>query len=83
MNKPSACIIVTYFPSYLRPLTEWFTMVKLDINSVEVHPQLSQNRHPVDDALVDVVHSGTTRLSLRRMQGSRVVQKYCTGGEAM
>jgi hypothetical protein len=56
-------------------------MVKLDINSVvEVHPQLSQNRHPVDDALVDVVHSGTTRLSLRRrMWGLRVVQKYCSG----
>jgi hypothetical protein len=26
--------------------------VKPNINSVEVHPQLSNNRHPVDDALV-------------------------------
>jgi hypothetical protein len=29
------------------------TKVKLNINSVEVHPQLSNNRHPVDGALVD------------------------------
>jgi hypothetical protein len=27
--------------------------VKPNINSVEVHPQLSYNRHPVDGALVD------------------------------
>jgi hypothetical protein len=26
--------------------------VKSNINSVEVHPQLSNNRHPVDGALV-------------------------------
>jgi hypothetical protein len=55
-------------------------MVKLDINSVEVHPQLSENRHPVDDALVDVVHSDTTTLSLRRrrrMRGLRVVCGLC------
>jgi hypothetical protein len=28
------------------------TKVKPNINSVEVHPQLSDNGHPVDDALV-------------------------------
>ncbi len=28
------------------------TKVKRNINSVEVHPQLSNNRHPVDGALV-------------------------------
>jgi hypothetical protein len=26
--------------------------VKPDVNSIEVHPQLSHNRHPVDDVLV-------------------------------
>jgi hypothetical protein len=33
-------------------LTELVTKVKPNINSVEVHPQLSYNRHPVDGALV-------------------------------
>jgi len=28
--------------------------VKLDINSVEVHPQLNNNGHPVDGVLVGV-----------------------------
>jgi hypothetical protein len=28
-------------------------MVKLDINSVEVHPQMSHNYYPVDGALVN------------------------------
>jgi hypothetical protein len=28
------------------------TKVKANINSVEVHPQLSNNQHPVDGALV-------------------------------
>jgi hypothetical protein len=32
--------------------TELVTKVKPDINSVKVHPQLSNNRHPVDGALV-------------------------------
>jgi hypothetical protein len=29
-------------------LQNWVTKVKPNINSVEVHPQLSNNRHPVD-----------------------------------
>jgi hypothetical protein len=33
-------------------LTEWVTRMKLGSNSVEDHPQLSHNRHPVDGALV-------------------------------
>jgi hypothetical protein len=33
-------------------LTEWVTGMKLGGNSVEDHPQLSHNRHPVDGALV-------------------------------
>jgi hypothetical protein len=33
------------------------TKVKQNVNSVEVHPQLSNNRHPVDGALVGVIGS--------------------------
>jgi hypothetical protein len=33
-------------------LTELVTKVKPNINSVEFHPQLSNNGHPVDGALV-------------------------------
>jgi len=34
--------------------------VKPDINSLEVHPQVRHNGHPVDGGLVDgaLVHSG-------------------------
>jgi hypothetical protein len=58
MYKPSTyLLVVTYFPIYL-PIydtyfpTELVTKVKPNINSVEVHPQLSNNGHPVDGALV-------------------------------
>jgi hypothetical protein len=37
--------------SYLFP-TELVTKVKPNINSVEVHPQWRNNRHPVDGALL-------------------------------
>ncbi len=37
-------------------LIEWVTKMKPSSNSVEDHPQLSHNRHPVDGALV---HCGT------------------------
>jgi hypothetical protein len=33
-------------------LREWVTKMKPGSNSVEDHPQLSHNRHPVDSALV-------------------------------
>jgi hypothetical protein len=33
-------------------LIEWVTKMKPGSNSVEDHPQLSHNRHPVDGALV-------------------------------
>ncbi len=39
---------VTYFLTYLPIYVTYF----LNINSVEVHPQLSNNGHPVDGALV-------------------------------
>jgi hypothetical protein len=33
-------------------LIEWITKMKPGSNSVDDHPQLSQNGHPVDGALV-------------------------------
>ncbi len=40
----------SYLSTYIRDLfvTELVTKVKPNINSVEVHPQLSNDRHPVD-----------------------------------
>jgi hypothetical protein len=35
-------------------LTKLITEVKPNINSIEVHPQLSNKSHPVDGALVSV-----------------------------
>jgi hypothetical protein len=54
-------LITSYTPSfsylwaYIQDtlLALWVTMVKPDINSVEIHPQWCHNRHPVDRALVD------------------------------
>jgi hypothetical protein len=51
-------LVRAYFFTYLSienlPLTEWTTKVKSDINSVEVHSQLSHKGHPVDGVLVGV-----------------------------
>jgi hypothetical protein len=33
-------------------LQNWVTNVKPNINSVDVHPQVSKNKHPVDGAQV-------------------------------
>jgi hypothetical protein len=57
MYKPSTYLLITYLPTYLAIsenyfLTELITKAKPNINSVEVHPQLRNNRHPVDGALV-------------------------------
>jgi hypothetical protein len=59
MYKPSTYLVVAFFFFFpYLPIWEtyflenWVTKVKPNINSVEVHPQLSNNRHPVDDALV-------------------------------
>jgi hypothetical protein len=35
-------------------LTKWVTKVKLDSNSLEVHPQLSHNTHLMDGVLVHI-----------------------------
>ncbi len=54
MCKPSTYLVVTYFPTYIWDLfpTELVTKVKPNVNSVEVHLQLSTYGHPVDGALV-------------------------------
>jgi len=46
MNKPSFYLVITYFPSELA------TTMKPNIKSVQVHPQLSNDGHPVDGAPV-------------------------------
>jgi len=51
MYKPSTYLEVTYFP------TELVTKVKPNINSVEVHPQLSNKGRPVDGTLVGAAGS--------------------------
>jgi hypothetical protein len=53
MHKPSTYLVITlfsYLSTYIRDLflTELVTKVKPNINSVEVHPQLSNDGHPVD-----------------------------------
>jgi hypothetical protein len=49
-------VVVTYFPTCLLMydllLIEWVTVGKPDINSVEVHAQLSHEEHPVDGVLM-------------------------------
>jgi hypothetical protein len=57
MYKPSTYLVNTYFLTYL-PIyetyfpTELVTKVKPNINSVELHPQPSNNGHPVGGVLV-------------------------------
>jgi hypothetical protein len=46
MYKPSTYLKIAYF------CLELITKMKPNINSVEVHPQLSNNHHPVDGVLV-------------------------------
>jgi hypothetical protein len=48
--------------------TELITKVKSNINPVEVHPQLSNNGHPVDGALVG---AGSLWLVLSKCQSFR------------
>jgi hypothetical protein len=58
MYKLSTYLVVPYFVTYLSIymldllLIEWVTKMKPGSNSVEDHPQLSHNRHPVDGALM-------------------------------
>jgi hypothetical protein len=56
MYKPSTYLVISYFPTYLPIYETYFlqlvTRVRPNINSVQVHPQLSNNGHVVDGALV-------------------------------
>jgi len=54
MYKPSSYQVIIYFPTYIGDLfaTKLVTKVKPNINTLEVHPQLSNIGHPVDGALV-------------------------------
>jgi len=57
MCKSSTYLVVTYFLTYLTNVRDLFftklvIKVKPDINSVEVLPQLSNNGHPVDGAMM-------------------------------
>jgi hypothetical protein len=52
MYKPSTYLVITYFPTYLPMYETYFLQnlvakVKPNINSLEVHPQLSNNGHTV------------------------------------
>ncbi len=52
MYKPSIYLVVNYLPIYETYfLQNLITKVKPNSNSVDVHPQLSNNRHPVDDVV--------------------------------
>jgi hypothetical protein len=59
MYKSSIYLVIIYFLTYLFIYETYFftklvTKVKPNINSVEVHPQLRNTRHPMDGALVGV-----------------------------
>jgi hypothetical protein len=79
--KPSICIVIKYFLTYLLVgyigLTSYRmgTKVKPDISSVEVHPQLSHIGHLVDGALV-----GASSLSLLLSRGSGCEYIVSIGG---
>jgi hypothetical protein len=55
--NPSTYLVITYFPTYL-PMYEtyflqnWLPRSNQRFNSFEVHPQLSNNGHPMDGVLV-------------------------------
>ncbi len=60
MYKAAIYLVITYFSTYL-PMCETYIFprelvaeVKPNINSVEVHPQLSNNGHPVENEKIRV-----------------------------
>jgi hypothetical protein len=56
--------------------------VKPNINSVEVHPQLNNNRHPVDGALVSEPALCLMLEMLLCEEGSPMLSKYVTNANA-
>jgi len=74
--KPFTYQVITYFstnlPIYTRDLfpTQLVTKVKPNINSVEVHPQLSKNNeHPVDGALVGAGSCKASKCDFNQFKG--------------
>jgi hypothetical protein len=66
MQKPSTYLVIAYFLTYL-PIwvlfpTELLIKVKPNINSDEVHPELSTIGHPVDGGLVALIWSHILRI---------------------
>jgi hypothetical protein len=60
MYKLATYIVVPYFfnlPCLL--VIEWVTKMRPGSNSVEVHPELTHNGHPVDDGAHPVVGAGS------------------------
>jgi hypothetical protein len=62
MYKPSTYLVVTFFftdlPMYETYfLQNWLPRSNQRLTQFEVHPQLSNNRHPVDGALVGAAGS--------------------------
>jgi len=51
--KNTITIYLFIIYQYLKPISYITTKLKPNITSIEVHPQVSNNRHPVDGALVD------------------------------
>jgi hypothetical protein len=70
---PRSCLF-SYLSAYMRPISYRIKM-KPNINSVELHPQLSNKRHPVDGALVSAgslwppsnEHSQTVWTSVKKL----------------
>ncbi len=77
--------LFSYLFTYIRDLfpTELVAEVKANTNSVEIHPQLSNNGHPVDGAMVGAgslwlseTYSHVRDVEMRPCVGCRV--KYFT-----
>jgi hypothetical protein len=71
MYKPSTYLVVTYFPTYIWDLfpTELVTKMKPNVNSVEVHLQLSTYEHPGNGALLSAYFTAAD-----------LIHKHCTIG---
>jgi hypothetical protein len=80
--KPSTYLVVTYFPNYLPiyigPTYRRVTKMKPDMNSVEVHPQLSQNEHLVDGALVGCWLTLAHHTLMMRQEMTHTTNTYIT-----
>jgi hypothetical protein len=53
-KKNTITIYLFIIYQYLKPFSYIITKVKPNITSIEVHPQVNNNKHLMDGALVDV-----------------------------